>query len=734
MSALLIAACAACHPAPPKATVNVAAPPAAWPPLDEAFLTHASETMSFRLGMPIPVAIAPDGAVLYRRTGARDRRADLFELAPDGTSKPVTTAEALLGGGAEKLSDEERLRRERVRSKTTGIGDVSLSRDGARALIAVGERVFVLERATGKTREVAVGEGFPFDARISPDGARVSFVRDGDLWVVELAGGAPRRLTKHPEGEQYGIAEFVAQEEFRRTQGYWWAPDSQTIVFQRSDLREVDTLYVSDPRHPDRPVTPLKYPRPGTPNAVVDLGILSVRGGAPRWVHWDLARYPYLNRVSFSAAGPMSLLVMNRVQTESALLALDLRTGKTETLLETRDDAWVEDPQGSPTWLEDGTGFLWLREDEAGNALALHDRAGKLVREVLPPAFGTTAVLGVSPDGTEAVVAASADPRESHVFRVALDGQKPPVALTAGGGSHTGLAKHGVVAVASALRDGGVRVAVHHPDGRETELPSQAERPSLVPTTVLETVEAEGRSFHTAITRPRDFDPKRRYPVLLRVYGGPSQRMVMSPRDGYLLDQWYADAGFIVLRADGRGTPGRGRSWERATVRDLITVPMADQVAALGAMVARHPECDAARVGVFGWSFGGYFSAMAVLLRPDVFKAAIAGSPVTDWSLYDTAYTERYMKLPSDNADGYARTSALTYAKDLRRPLLLMHGLTDDNVHFAHSLALNEALFAAGKTSELIAVPFTHMIADPKLHARSERVQVEFFRRHLAAP
>jgi dipeptidyl-peptidase-4 len=222
--------------------------------------------------------------------------------------------------------------------------------------------------------------------------------------------------------------------------------------------------------------------------------------------------------------------------------------------------------------------------------------------------------------------------------------------------------------------------------------------------------------------------------VLLKVYAGPHAVMVEDARDLYVMDQWYADAGFIIVRADGRGTPHRGRAWERAIFKDLITVPLGDQIAALQAVGARHRELDLTRVGVFGWSFGGYFATLAVLLRPDVFQAAVAGAPVTDWALYDTAYTERYMKTPRDNPAGYQATSALTHAGKLARPLLLMHGLTDDNVHLAHTLAFIEALYVAGKRAEVITMSATHMVPDPKLVLAREQVQIDFFRQHLAAP
>jgi dipeptidyl-peptidase-4 len=207
---------------------------------------------------------------------------------------------------------------------------------------------------------------------------------------------------------------------------------------------------------------------------------------------------------------------------------------------------------------------------------------------------------------------------------------------------------------------------------------------------------------------------------------------VVDSKDAYTLDQWYADAGFVVIRIDGRGTPHRGRAFVRAIAEDLISIPLADQIGALEALFARDPSLDRERVGIFGWSFGGYVAGMALLLRPDLFKAAVAGAPVTDWALYDTAYTERYLRTPAENPEGYAKGSMLALAPHLSRPLLLIHGVTDDNVHVAHSLALIEALHAAGKRAEVVLLSSTHMLKDPKLAFAREQNQVEFFRTHLA--
>jgi dipeptidyl-peptidase-4 len=321
---------------------------------------------------------------------------------------------------------------------------------------------------------------------------------------------------------------------------------------------------------------------------------------------------------------------------------------------------------------------------------------------------------------------------QQHVYRVPLDG-KPAVKLDDVDGVASAWSKHDITVITTDAHAGGIHTVAVSPTARH-ELPSVAETPSLVPTTTIETVQVGGRTQYIAVTRPRAFDPHKKYPVIVKVYGGPHAVTVMDARDNYTSDQLYADAGFIVFRTDGRGTPNRGRAWERSTLKDLIHAPMDDQVDGLRAAAANHPEMDMTRVGITGWSFGGYFTLMALLLRPDVYVAGVAGAPVTDWSLYDTAYTERYMKTPQQNPDGYKATSANEIAGKLTRPLLLIHGITDDNVHFANSLSFIEAMYLAGKHAEVITLSSTHMVPDPKLLLAREKVQIDFFRTHLGPP
>ena len=280
--------------------------------------------------------------------------------------------------------------------------------------------------------------------------------------------------------------------------------------------------------------------------------------------------------------------------------------------------------------------------------------------------------------------------------------------------------------------DGRRAQTVRSSDGRQLrQLQSVAEQPPFIPQIELTAVGSRP-SFHAVLVRPRNFDSRCRYPVIVSVYGGPHAQTVVAAPSAYLLQQWIADHGFIVVSVDGRGTPSRGRSWERVLKGNLIDIPLDDQVAGLKALGRKYRELDLDRVGIYGWSFGGYFSAIAVMRRPDVFDVGVAGAPVAEWLDYDTHYTERYLGLPDDNPSGYADSSVLTYAKNLEKPLLIIHGTADDNVYFSHSLKMSNALFRAGKPHDFLALSdFTHMVADPLVTTRLYQRIVDYFRDHL---
>jgi dipeptidyl-peptidase 4 len=438
--------------------------------------------------------------------------------------------------------------------------------------------------------------------------------------------------------------------------------------------------------------------------------------------------------VTWPEKGPLTLVVQNRAQTEEKVLAVDTRTGRTTELLVERDDAWLNLDQSVPRWLPDGSGFLWSSERSGSWELELRGRDGNLVRTLVPGALGYRSLAGIDGDGRALWVEASVDPRQQHVYRVPLDGGAPErVTVEEGMHSVVRAEDSGVHVLVDKSATGELRHRVRRPDGSDIgRLESVAEKPAYLPQPELVTVATEGKKFHAAVIRPRRMEKGRRYPILVSIYGGPHKNMVVLDPYDYITDQWYADAGFIVVRADGRGTQWRGRAWERAIKSDLVKVALSDQVAVLKALAVTRPEMDLERVGITGWSFGGYMSAMAVLLRPDVFRAGAAGAPVTDWRDYDTHYTERYMGLLPDARAAYDATSALTYATKLERPLLLVHGTTDDNVYFTHTLKLSQALFRAGKPFEMLPLAgFTHMVPDPAVKKALQHRILDFLRRSL---
>ena len=704
---------------------------------EESLLERYVATYRFRLGHPASVRFTPGGeTVLFLRSGPRDFAQALYEHdVASGKERVVLTASMLLEGPEGELSAEEKARRERMRSGARGIASYALSSDGRTLLVPLSGRLFVVDRSTGEVRELPSAAGAALDPQLSPDGTRVACVRDGELYVQELASGKERRLTSDAtEGVTNGLAEFVAQEEMGRYHGFWWSPDSRSLLFQQTDTRGVDEFHIADPFRPERAPQPWPYPRPGRPNAVVKLGVVPVSGGTPTWLVWDRARYPYVAVVKWSENGPLTLVVQNRAQTEEMVLAVETRSGRTRTLRTEKDAAWLNIDQEVPHWLPNGEGFLWTTEREGDWSLEWRDPRGALVRTVVPVSAGLRGLVAVDTAQRRVYVRATGDPTETQLWAFPLD-EGPSEPLT------SGPAQHSAVFASDARRyvlttrrlDARVEHRVFAAHGEDLgPLRSVAEGSPVVPTTELVRVAGEQRDYQCAVLRPRDAGEGARLPVVVYVYGGPHVQLATTAGTRFVLFQWLADQGFYVVAIDGRGTPGRGRDWERALKGDMGALPLADQVEALRALGRRFPGMDLERVGIFGWSYGGYMAALAALRRPDVFRAAVAVAPVVDWQDYDSHYTERYLGLPEENPDGYRTSSLLTYSGDLKTPLLLMHGTADDNVYFLHSLKLLEALFMAqADFSFAPLVGQTHSVRDPATHLVLYERMLRHFQRHL---
>ncbi len=716
------------------------------------YFRDLAETRNYTLGRPVSPKITPDGReVIFLRALPREPTLRLFALAlATGQERELLTPAQLLRGGEEKLSAEEKARRERQRQSLKGFTAFQMSNDGARLLVTLSGQLYLVNRADLKIT-VLPGNGWT-DPRFSPDGNFVAAAgRDRELHVIDLAMMTARAITSGATPTlSHGVAEFVAQEEMSRFEGFWWSPDSQALLVQETDESAVEVRYVADPLHPSVPPNKFFYPRAGTANAIVRLMLVRRDGGRPVPVSWDHTGFPYLAHANWPRHGALTILVQNRAQTEERLLAVNAQTGATGELLRETDPAWLnldDNFAGSlgtrkpPFWFADGSHFLWTTERRGAWQVELRDASGKLVRELTPPTWNYRGLVGLDEAGGGFYVRGGDDPRETHLWRFPLSGGPfdglragAGVRLTRERGQHHAVffREPRLLVRTSDHFDGTYRSEVLDAnDGRlVASLPSLAEIPPQLPQTEL-TRTTGARSFDAAITRPRNFVPARKYPVILVVYAGPTSKRVVADARGFLTDQWMADQGYLVVRLDGRGTPWHGREWERVVKGNLIDIALEDQIAGLQALAAQFRELDLGRVGVTGWSFGGYFSAMAALRRPDIFKCAVVGAPVITWENYDTHYTERYLGLPQDSPEAYRVSDVTTYAAQASRPLLLVHGLTDDNVYFQHTLQLADALYMAGKPYELLPMLGTHMVSDPLVRLRQQTRIMDFLNREL---
>jgi dipeptidyl-peptidase 4 len=696
--------------------------------LDTRYLRDHAQTRGFLLGRPVRPKVTPDGkTVLFLRAKPRIAKMSLFAFdVASGKTTELLTPETVLKGAAENLTPEEKARRERQRVTVGGFATYHLSPDGKSILVSLSGRLYLVERASGKVNELKTGKGTLVDPKFSPDGKLVSYVLDHDVFFIDPKTQKETRVTKGgTEKKTHGLAEFVAQEEMGRFTGYWWSPDSKRIAYEESDAAGVETWYVADPAHPEQKPLPSSYPRPGKANVKVRLGVVGLEGGKTVWVEWDRKKYEYLANVHWQKVGGLTLTVQTRDQQELLLLRADAATGKTTTLLKETDPAWLNLNHDRPHWLADGS-FLWQGEGKQGPQLELRDKTGALERVVVPASAGFLGVVHFDAKNKTITYRASADPTQQHLYRLSLDSDKP-TPLSKEPGIHSAVVgKTGVYVHTASLLSAMPRSTVYRADGTKVgELPSVAEEPPFVVKQEISKV-GKGPGFYTTVIRPRDFDKDKKYPAILHVYGGPGHQEILAQMSRRLIDQWLADQGFIIVAVDGRGTPGRGRDWERAVFKKFAMIPLDDQVAGLEALGKKYPELDTKRVGIYGWSFGGYMAALAVQRRPDVFRVGVAGAPVTDWYDYDTHYTERYLGIPPN--DAYTKSNLVMRAKLLAKPFLLVHGTADDNVLFEHSLRLIEALEKEDRAFQLMIYPGkAHGISGKQFQLHVYKTITDFF-------
>ncbi len=709
---------------------------------DDSFPQQQARTRRFTLGAPRAFAISPDGRkVLFLRTRAGDDPVTCLWEADAGTGQERLLADPrALGNDEDNLPPQERARRERVRESAGGIVTYACDKNHTLAVFPLSGQVYAVSLTDPDGEPQVLPTRVPaLDPRPDPTGTRVAYVHGGTLRVLDLPSRTDTPASPTPQASSitYGLAEFIAAEEMERTRGYWWSPDGTAILLQRTDDSRVQRWHIADPANPEREPNVVAYPAAGTPNADVSLFVAAVRTGdgegsdsdeaepALTAINWDRDAFPYLVAASWGDRP----LVVTATRDQTVMRLLDGETG--EILREESDPAWVDIMPGVPAQLTDGR-VVWTTVSEDTHRLVIAAPSDLKAAQPLTPA-GLQVRQVLATDGDTVYFSASTEPTEIGVYAYdATAGSLEEVATTPGVHSATANGSTRVVSVAG-LEDAGRSVLVQRKRMAATSITSLAQRPNL-PAPSPHFLHAGPDQIRTAVLFPSWHEPgSGPLPVLMDPYGGPHAQQVLKTASAFHRSQWFAEQGFAVVVADGRGTPGRGASWDRAVKGDLATPALEDQVTALHAAADAHRDLDLGRVGIRGWSFGGFLSALAVLRRPDVFHAGIAGAPVTDWRLYDTCYTERYLGDPATSPDAYHVSSLNADAITApHQSLLIIHGLADDNVVVAHSLRLSSLLLAAGYPHSVLPLSgVTHMTPQEVVAENLLLLQVAFLRRAL---
>lgn len=672
---------------------------------------------------PQQLRISPNGQLISYLAGsaAQPTIYDLwvYDVRTNQHSLKVS-ADQLVRSPA-RLSAEEQARRERLRIRAGGIVDYSWSPTGDALLFPLNGQLFLYQLSDNLVKQLTVATMSATDARFSPRGTYVSFVHDHNLWVIELASGSVRALTRDGTANvNYATAEFVAQEEMQRMSGYWWSPDENYIALTKVDLNPVAVMSRTDIYGDRTDLVQQRYPAAGTANAVVDLGVLKLTSDSAdiRWLQLPTQHgNGYLARVNWVPdSSRISYQWQNRSQSELTLYLHGVNDQRSQILLRETSDNWIN-LNDDLTFLADSRHFVWASERSGFKHLYLYRLDGSLIRQLTGGDWQVDRVARV--DETAGYVYFTGrfhSPIERHLYRTSLTTSNPrqPTQLSRKSGMHE------VVFAADARSyinyfsspEQPPQVSLHGPTGEQIAWLHENKLDTNHPLSPYlanwrypefgTLTAADGQTLHYQLTKPVNFADNRRYPAVVLVYGGPrAQRVTRSWGDYFA--QYLAQQGFVVFQLDNRGSGNRGKQFERPIYRQLGQVEVTDQQLGLQ-FLQKLPYVNGERIGVFGHSYGGYLALHMVLRLPEV-ASAVAGAPVTDWALYDTHYTERYLGTPQDNAEGYRNASVLSYANQLSKPLLVYHGMADDNVLYDHTAKLTFALQDAMLRFEMMAYP-----------------------------
>ncbi|GGY70005.1 S9 family peptidase [Pseudoduganella albidiflava] len=691
--------------------------------------------------------VSPDGARVTFLRGRPDNQfqMDLWEFnLKDKSTRRLVDSKVLVA--EENLSDAEKARRERERTAALkGIINYSWSPDGKRLLVPIAGNLYLIDVAKPDAARL-VASGNVTDPKISPKGKYVSFVRDQNLYVIDLATGKEKALTTDGKGTLHnGEAEFVAQEEMHQYTGYYWAPDDSAIAYRRYDEAQVPVARRFEIYADRTDVIEQRYPAAGDKNAIVELRIVDPVSGATKEIDLGAEKDIYLVRADFSADSKKLLFQrQTRDQKKLELIAVDTATLAQKVLVTETAKTWT-DINDDLRFLSGGRGFVWSSHRTGRNHLYLFDMDGNVKHALTKGEWGIDNLLAVDEQAGKVYFSSNKDAIiDKQTYAVSLDGRNAdkPVRVTQADGWHdTTFARNGQLFVDTWSDPANPpQVSIRKPDGailtwvEKNEVnashPYYQYKSDHLPVEYGTLQASDGQTLYWSMIKPYRFDPAKKYPVYLSTYGGPGPQHV-SRKWGDPFDMFMAQQGYVVFRLDNRGSGRRERAFTDAIYRNLGKVEVQDQLAGID-FLGKQAFVDPKRIGVYGWSYGGFMTLRLLSQGSDKIAAGVSGAPVTDWALYDTHYTERFMDKPSENKEGYADSTVFKHVDGLKSNLLLIHGMADDNVLFTNTTKMIDALVNRGVQFELMTYPGAkHGVSDRK---QRKHVQVgidAFFRKHL---
>jgi dipeptidyl-peptidase 4 len=674
-------------------------------------------------GLPV---WAPDGR---RFAFQKQSKIFLYDIASKSSKELLSTEDleksAMAAPAAMQMPWENR---------RVGERPIQWSPDGKNLLLASNGDLFLWSEASAKTEQLTKTEVAERDAKLSPDGTKVSFRREHDLYVMEIASRKVTRLTTDGSATLWnGMLDWVYPEELDLGTAHWWSPDSKSIAYLQFDVSR-ETMYPHiDPLPIDAVAEPQRYPKAGTPNADVRVGVVSASGGRTRWMDYGETRDHLIARVCWS---PTSRDVvahrMNRVQNRLEIRAADVESGASRVLLRESDPYWIN-VNDDFHFLSSG-GFVLTSERDEYRHIYRYDNTGKLEAQLTQGPWEVSYIAGVDEAGNKVYyVGTEVSPLERQLYVTGLDGAAKKQ-LTQGAGTHTvsmSPAYDYYLDTFTSPESPSRRTLHKATDGSEWAVYQEADRKAqdefdLLKPEFLNFKSADGTTFYARLVKPAGFDPAKKYPAIVIVYGGPQIQTVRSGFADLGWDQVLAHKGFVIWQMDSRGSAGRGHQWESKLYRRLGKQELDDQKEGVAHLVSLG-FVDPKRIGIYGWSYGGFMTLYSLLHAPEVFAAGIAGAAVTDWRNYDTIYTERYLGLPQENPEGYEASSPVNAAADLKGKLLLIHNLEDDNVLFANALQMTNALQKAGRTFEFMLYPQKSHGVTGKARMHMMETATEFF-------